>query len=1020
MKKIIDLLFSMRFTAVLFLTIAIAIAMATFIENDFGSQGARAMVYNATWFEIVIALFTINLAGNIFRYKMYKKEKLSLLIFHVSFIVIIFGAALTRFFGYEGTMHIREAESSDTILSSDTYLRIVADQDGKRIEHNIPVLFSAATDSTESFTLDTPKGEVTIATTAFYQNAAETVVEDEHGKPYLNLIVSDGQQPQSVDVFAGEVLPLSPDLAIAFENDRANPERSIQIRQNDDGSLSIQAPDSIQWMSMDTRETGSLAANEPHPIQSRHLYGISGFQMVLKNYLPKAAKQLVDTREKTGVSALKATVTYKDKREEVTLYGSGGTEGNIESVDFGDTRVSLSYGSVRIALPFALKLDAFVLERYPGSMSPSSYESHVSVIDEANGVHMPYHIYMNHILVYEGFRFYQSSYDPDELGTILSVAHDPGMIPTYIGYFLMTVGLIWVLFARKARFRQLADSVNKSAAAFVLAVLALGSTPSLHATVAPEHAENFARLLVQDVQGRIKPMDTLTMEFMNKVHRGYQLDGLSANQVVLSMLSSPQEWQTKKLVRVSNDGVNALLGVDPADKYLAFREFFDANMNYLLRNALEEVNRKRPVDRGKLDKELLKVDERANICFMVYNGDLFRLFPSPNTEDTRWYSPREAMQSFPKPYNDQVQQLTLNYLNAVGSAQTSGDWSGADKALDDIRAFQSTHGEALFPHPAVIKAELISNDFNIFERLAPIYGIIGLVLMVILFVSIINNHPVIKLPVKAGFYLLLAAFIAHTAGLGLRWYISGHAPWSNGYESLIYISWATVLAGLFFSRKSSMTLAATSILAALTLFVAHLSWMDPQITNLVPVLKSYWLTIHVSIISASYGFLALGALLGFITMILFIFRKETKAHIDKAIKELTKINEMSIIIGLVMLSIGNMLGAVWANESWGRYWSWDAKETWTLVSIMVYAFVVHTRFIPKMKTAYFNAVASTVAFASIIMTYFGVNYYLSGMHSYAAGDPIPVPSFVYYTIFVVTLVALFASRKRDSILPLQK
>jgi ABC-type transport system involved in cytochrome c biogenesis permease subunit len=196
--------------------------------------------------------------------------------------------------------------------------------------------------------------------------------------------------------------------------------------------------------------------------------------------------------------------------------------------------------------------------------------------------------------------------------------------------------------------------------------------------------------------------------------------------------------------------------------------------------------------------------------------------------------------------------------------------------------------------------------------------------------------------------------------------------------------------------------------------------MDPQITNLVPVLKSYWLTIHVSIISGSYGFLALGALLGFITMLLFILRSDKRPNIDHSITELTKITEMSIIIGLVMITIGNMLGAVWANESWGRYWSWDAKETWTLVSIMVYAFIVHTRFIPKLKTAYFNAVASTVAFATIIMTYFGVNYYLSGMHSYAAGDPIPVPDFVYYTIITVVGVAVLAARKRDSILPLKK
>ena len=261
------------------------------------------------------------------------------------------------------------------------------------------------------------------------------------------------------------------------------------------------------------------------------------------------------------------------------------------------------------------------------------------------------------------------------------------------------------------------------------------------------------------------------------------------------------------------------------------------------------------------------------------------------------------------------------------------------------------------------------------------------------------------------------AFLIHTAGLGLRWYISTHAPWSDGYESMIYIAWAIALAGIFFSRQSVVSLALTSILTGVTLFVAHLSWMDPQITNLVPVLKSYWLNIHVSVITASYGFLGLCSLLGFFTLILFILRNKTKTkrneEIDRNIVEATRINEMAMILGLSLLTVGNFLGGVWANESWGRYWGWDPKETWALVSILFYAAVVHFRFIPKLNTPFAFAVASTVTFASIIMTYFGVNFYLSGMHSYASGDPIPVPTFVYYTVAIVVAVIAIAYPKRD-------
>lgn len=1022
-KKLTNILFSMRLTAVLFLTIAVASGVATFVENDFGTQSAKALIYNATWFEVVIGLFALNLIGNMIRFKMYRKEKFPLLIFHLSLLFVILGAALTRYAGYEGVMHIREAESSDIITSSDTYIQAKIIQDGKSTTMSEKVLLSAITDNDFSYRIKTPKGDVTIDYTGFYQNAAEIIKESPEGKPYLSLILSTGEAPQKLDLFYGSHIDLGR-FAIAFGDPSVDPANALMIDIAENGSLTAQSPMAVNWMSMADRSTGSLEANKAAAIAPRHLYTIGGLNLVIKEYLPKAAKELVSVKEKTGISALKTTVSFNGESKELTVFGSSGMLGQEERVTLGGTTIELAYGSINIPVPFRVKLDAFVLDRYPGSMSPSSYESHVTVIDEANGVHMPYHIYMNHILVYEGYRFYQSSYDQDELGTILSVAKDPGMTPTYIGYFLMALGLVWILFDKKGRFRKLARSVS-SATAAIAALLVLGSgAADLHAEgIDADHAARFSHLLTQDVQGRIKPVDTLTMEIMNKIHRGYSYKGMNANQVVLGMLTAPQVWQEEKLIKVSHPGVNELLGVDPDLKYLAFSDFFskDGQMRYLLKNKLDEVSRKRPIDRGKLDKELLKVDERANVCFMVYNGDIFKIFPNPaGSMNDKWFAPVEAMRQFSKENGAVIQQLTMGYLKAVNDGVAGGDWKQADDALDAISGYQNAHGAKIFPDPSIVQAELMFNKINIFERLAPIYGIIGFILLAVLFVSIVKNHPLMKLPVVLLFYILVIAFLAHTFGLGLRWYVSGHAPWSNGYESLIYISWATMLAGLFFSRKSSMTLAATSILAALTLFVAHLSWMDPQITNLVPVLKSYWLTIHVSIISASYGFLALGALLGFITMLLFILRSEKRPNIDHSITELTKITEMAIIIGLAMISIGNMLGAVWANESWGRYWSWDAKETWTLVSIMVYAFIVHTRFIPKMKTAYFNAVASTVAFASIIMTYFGVNYYLSGMHSYAAGDPIPVPSFVYYTIITVAVVAVAAARKRDSVLPLKK
>ena len=218
-----------------------------------------------------------------------------------------------------------------------------------------------------------------------------------------------------------------------------------------------------------------------------------------------------------------------------------------------------------------------------------------------------------------------------------------------------------------------------------------------------------------------------------------------------------------------------------------------------------------------------------------------------------------------------------------------------------------------------------------------------------------------------------------------------------------------MLAGLIFSRRSLGGMSATLVLAATILLVAGMSWLDPEITPLVPVLKSYWLTIHVSLEAGSYGFLMLGAVIGMLNLILMIFTNaRNKEHTERTIKELTIISEITLLGGLFMVSVGTYLGGVWANESWGRYWGWDAKETWALVTILVYAFILHMRFIPGLRGVYAFNFASLFGFATVIMTYFGVNYYLSGLHSYAAGDPVPIPPGVYYTALVLTILSILA------------
>jgi cytochrome c-type biogenesis protein CcsB len=278
---------------------------------------------------------------------------------------------------------------------------------------------------------------------------------------------------------------------------------------------------------------------------------------------------------------------------------------------------------------------------------------------------------------------------------------------------------------------------------------------------------------------------------------------------------------------------------------------------------------------------------------------------------------------------------------------------------------------------------------------------LGFVFLVLAFVDLFKpKTKSIKTILKILSGLTVLGLLVHFIGLGVRWYISGHEPWSNGYEAIVFVSFITIVAGLIFSRnKSKFTLASTVMFSSFLLGIAHGSMMNPEITNLVPVLKSYWLMIHVAIITASYGFLGLGAVLGFVVLLLYILRtKKNDKLLNDTIDELTYINESTLTVGLYALTIGTFLGGVWASESWGRYWSWDPKEVWSLISVMVYVFILHMRLVPGLRGKFTFNLASLFSISTLIMTFFGVNFYLSGMHSYATGDPVPIPMWIYYTI----------------------
>ncbi len=1006
----------MSFSGALLLVFGVSIGVATFIENDFGPIGSQSIVYRAAWFEMLMLVMVINMIGVIVIKKMYKRERWVNFLFHVAFIIVLIGAGITRFFGEEGMMHIREGESSNTFISEQTYINAtILDGDAKQELHD-KVLFSRIKNNRYSNSVSLSSGKVNFKLKQFIFNATQIVEHNEElGAPMLTLVTAGDRGRENRYFSNGEVSNIS-GMPISFNT--LSDTSTLRIVASDSG-LVLNTPFLLNTMSMDTREMGQVEANKWVSAAFRTLYTVGDINFVITGYDPKGRIKIVSAQvESNGQQtrdAIVMEVSGFNQSQEVLLFGGRGYEPAPVFVEIGGVNMSLSYGSRVVKIPFSVTLKDFQLDRYPGSMSPSSYASEVVVTDGDESY--PFRIYMNHILDHGGYRFFQSSYDKDEQGTVLSVNKDrPGTMVTYVGYILLAIGLIAIIFSPKTRFKFLStqiDRVHKKRQKLAASIFAfiLFSTTAM-AVELPEvppvkQAEAFGRLVYQTNAGRMTPINSLASDLLRKVYKSSSYEGLTPEQVMLGMMSNAHEWQKVPMIQIKERDVDSqaienILGV--TGKYASYNNFFNEKGSYKLIELVNAAYAKKPALQSKFDKALMKIDERVNITYMVYQGMLLKIFPVPNDPGHHWVSPLDE-EFYTLTGDDSVFVRTgaYQYFRSIAT----NDFQQADLILNGIKKYQKTYGGEVLPSNQRISMEIFFNKWNIFKNLFPYFLSVGFVLMMLVFITILNPKVQLSIPIKIMLGLIGLGFIVHTFGLAMRWYISGHAPWSNGYEAMVYIAWATVLAGLLFSKKSPMTLGVTAFLSGIILFVAHLSFLDPQITNLVPVLKSYWLTIHVATITASYGFMALGALLAFLNLSIMIFKTEkNNLRLSLSIEELTYVIEMALSIGIILLTIGNFLGGVWANESWGRYWGWDPKETWALASIIFYAFVLHMRFIPGLKGVYAFNLASLVTFGSIIMTFFGVNYYLSGLHSYAAGDPMPIPSWVYYSIAIIAVLGV--------------
>jgi len=1047
MKKLLSILFSPRTTLGLLVIFAIALGAATFIENSYDTITSKILVYDAFWFEALMVLMIINFIGSIKRYHLFTWKRMSGFIFHTAFIIIIIGAGVTRYIGFEGRMSIREGSSTNYILSDQTFLNVKANDGTQDYTINKELKLGMITDNSFDLEIETEtKGTIGIAYKNYLKKAEEKYVEgQEDGFTILSLTISVDGHKDEMELRDGE-LQMNHDFPIAFNNN-SRPD-ALKITGTP-GNFKISYPRDIKTNTMPDMTEGLILSNNPGVFSMMQLYKPegTGIALVLNNIKENVGIKYVESSSDQYMpGALILDVSHQGKTQEVVVLGGAGYVDNYFEVPLEGVSLKLAYGTRIIPLPFSIQLNKFELDRYAGSMSPSSYASEVTLIDQQKGVRFDHRIFMNNVLDYGGFRFFQSSYDKDEKGTILSVNHDfLGTWITYVGYALMIIGFIWTLFNRNSRYWDLMDKIKqlrKRRKNLTLILLFLLSTTGVFAqeehqhdvnpySVSAAHADKFGELIVQNYEGRFGPIHTLAIDVIHKVTKKDKFDipgrgEMTAMQVFLDLPLNAEFWRDQKIIYVREESVSSIIGV--SEKRASFNDFFNERGEYKLQTFAETASRKPDATRNKFDKEIIKVSERLEIFMMAYQGSMLAIFPVQNSENHKWVSwddplANQELTGSIRIINDDLQLPKLNYGNIMRiyfrelvNASKSADYTRADKLLGYIKSIQQqSSAEHILPSETKIKKEISYNKSNIFINLKNVYALLSVLLLFLAFIDNLrtNKNKILTWSLNICIAILAVAFMYHTYGMGMRWYLSGHAPWSNGYEALILVSWSALLAGFSFMRYSKITLAATSLLAFFTLMTASHSSYDPQLTNLVPVLKSYWLIIHVATLTISYGFLGLGFILGFFNMGIYLMKtKKNAKRLSLITRELTYVNEMNLTIGLFLATIGTFLGGVWANESWGRYWGWDAKETWALVITIVYTIILHLRLAPKIKGEFIFNVAAIFGFGSVLMTFLGVNYYFTkGMHSYASGETPIFPMWGWFTILAIVVLIVIAGIK---------
>lgn len=608
-------------------------------------------------------------------------------------------------------------------------------------------------------------------------------------------------------------------------------------------------------------------------------------------------------------------------------------------------------------LPFSMMMTGFNVLCYPGTDAVMDYCCTIKVMDKDISVSM------NNIGKVQGYRFYQSAYDSDGEGSQLLVAYDPyGIAITYSGYLMLLFGLLWTIFSRHTRIRQLYRVATKKVL-FVMAFILFATTAGaeeMRGTVLPEIAHEFGKVTVL-YNGRLCPVNTAATDFLTKLTGKSKWEGYSADEVFVGWMIYYSDWETKKIIRVKSQEVQRIIGID--GKWACVRDFYTPQNEYKLKGLANDAS----LDESTR-KAIRETDEKIQVITMFYNSELLRIFPLTHNGTLQWYTPGST--ELPLGIPEAEFQFINHAMDNLVKSILVNDVANAKLMIRKIRLYQKEKAADVLPSVTETNIEMFHNTLLSARWWVFVCLTLSIVFCIISFCRRSSRFLHVSSTV---FVVVLTAYL--TLLLTLRWWISGHAPMSNGYETMVFMSWATMAFTILTMRKAEIVRSLGPVVASLCLLVSMLATGSPQITNLMPVLQSPLLTLHVAVVMTSYALFAMITILSIYGIVLC--RKPHNAEQERT----TALSQLLLYPAVALLTIGIFIGAVWANVSWGTYWSWDPKETWALITLMVYAIPLHRSFMSVSPYRYHLYIL--LSFLTLLMTYFGVNYFLPGMHSYA-------------------------------------